>query len=92
MVMKAGSVIVDLASETGGNCALTEANQTVQHNNVSIVGTTNLHSTLPTDSSQVYSNNISNLVSYIVENNNQDTGSSETMDLEESILKKISDN
>jgi NAD(P) transhydrogenase subunit alpha len=81
--MKAGSVIVDLASETGGNCALTEANQTVQHNNVSIIGTTNLHSTLPTHASQVYSNNIANLVSYIVKNNNSE------MDLQDPILKEV---
>ena len=81
--MKAGSVIVDLAAETGGNCALTETNQTIQHNGVSIVGTTNLHSTLPTDASQVYSNNISNLVSYIVKNNNAE------IDLQDPILKEV---
>ena len=81
--MKAGSVIVDLAAETGGNCALTEPNQTVQHNNVSIVGTTNLHSTLPTSASQVYSNNISNLVSYIVKDNNAE------INLQDPILKEV---
>ena len=81
--MKAGSVIVDLAAETGGNCELTEINQTVNHNGVSIVGTTNLHSTLPTDASQVYSNNISNLVSYIVKNNDSE------IKTEDPILKEV---
>ena len=81
--MKAGSVIVDLAAETGGNCELTEINQTVNHNGVSIVGTTNLHSTLPTDASQVYSNNISNLVSYIVKNNDSE------IKIEDPILKEV---
>ncbi len=81
--MKAGSVIVDLAAETGGNCELTEINQTVNHNGVSIIGTTNLHSTLPTDASQVYSNNISNLVSYIVKNNDSE------IKIEDPILKEV---
>ena len=47
------------------------------------MGTTNLHSTLPTDASQVYSNNISNLVSYIVKNNNAE------IDLQAPILKEV---
>jgi NAD(P) transhydrogenase subunit alpha len=45
--MKPGSVIVDLAAETGGNCALTEPGQTVVKHGVTIVGTTNLPSTMP---------------------------------------------
>ena len=81
--MKSGSVIVDLAAETGGNCALTEADKIIEHNNVSIIGTTNLHSTVPKDASQVYSNNISNLVSHIVQNNNAE------INLEDSILKEV---
>ncbi|MEO9169680.1 MAG: Re/Si-specific NAD(P)(+) transhydrogenase subunit alpha [Candidatus Baltobacteraceae bacterium] len=62
--MKPGSVIVDLAAEAGGNCALTRANETVtSQNGVSIVGTTNLPSTMPYNASQLYSRNVFALIS-----------------------------
>src|SRR5579863_56641 len=62
--MKPGSVIVDLAAEAGGNCALTKADETViSDNGVAIVGTTNLPSTMPYHASQLYSRNLYALLS-----------------------------
>jgi NAD(P) transhydrogenase subunit alpha len=63
--MKPGSVIVDLAAETGGNCALTEPGQVVRKFGVTIVGTTNIPSTMPNDASQLYSRNIFALLALI---------------------------
>jgi NAD(P) transhydrogenase len=60
--MKPGSVLVDLAAETGGNCELTVPGQLVTHNEVKIVGYTDLPSRLPTQSSTLYANNISKLL------------------------------
>ncbi|HSC36110.1 MAG TPA: Re/Si-specific NAD(P)(+) transhydrogenase subunit alpha [Thermodesulfobacteriota bacterium] len=64
--MKPGSVIVDLAAETGGNCELTQAGKTVEHNGVRIYGPVNLASSVPYHASQMYSKNISNLVLLMV--------------------------
>ena len=62
--MKPGSVIVDLAAEAGGNCALTVADQTiVTGNGVTIIGTTNLAATMPYNASQLYSRNVFALLS-----------------------------
>lgn len=62
--MKPGSVIVDIAAEAGGNCALTAPDEIVTTpNGVTIVGTTNLPSTMPYDASQLYSRNIHALLS-----------------------------
>jgi H+-translocating NAD(P) transhydrogenase subunit alpha len=62
--MKPGSVIVDIAAEAGGNCALTVADQIVTtRNGVTIVGTTNLPSTMPSDASRLYSRNVYALLS-----------------------------
>jgi len=57
-----GSVIVDLAAEQGGNCALTEPGQTVAKHGVTIVGPTDLPSRLPTQSSQLYGTNLRHLL------------------------------
>jgi NAD(P) transhydrogenase subunit alpha len=65
--MKPGSVIVDLAAETGGNCELTEAGQTVVRHDVKIVGAVNLPSTMPDHASQLYAKNIENLVRLMVD-------------------------
>ncbi len=61
--MKPGSVIVDLAAQTGGNCELTVADQvTITENGVKIIGYTDLPSRLPTQSSQLYGTNLVNLL------------------------------
>ncbi|KAL7283379.1 hypothetical protein ACG7TL_002809 [Trametes sanguinea] len=56
--MKQGSVIVDMAAETGGNCAVTKPGELAVHKGVTIIGYTDLPSRLPTQSSTLYSNNI----------------------------------
>ncbi|KAM5429934.1 putative NAD(P)(+) transhydrogenase (Re/Si-specific) [Microsporum canis] len=59
MAMKPGSVVVDLAAEAGGNCVLTKPGELVMSpNGVTIIGYTDLPSRLPTQSSTLYSNNI----------------------------------
>jgi len=60
--MKPGSVIVDLASEQGGNCELTQPGRVVVHNGVTIIGYTNLPSRLPSVASQLYGTNIAHLL------------------------------
>jgi NAD(P) transhydrogenase subunit alpha len=56
--MSAGSVIVDLAAERGGNCEVTQAGATVIENGVIVVGPVNLPATVPAHSSQMYARNI----------------------------------
>ena len=56
--MRSGSVIVDLAAETGGNCELTSPGETVEVDGVSVVGPVNLPSTIPYHASQMYARNI----------------------------------
>ncbi len=60
--MKPGSVIVDLAAETGGNCELTEAGRTVVAHGVTVIGQLNLPSSMPFHASQMYSRNIASLL------------------------------
>jgi proton-translocating NAD(P)+ transhydrogenase subunit alpha len=70
--MKPGSVIVDLAAESGGNCELTEAGETIEHEGVRIVGPVNLPSTMPIHASQLYSRNMYNLIGHITEDKAED--------------------
>ena len=79
--MRPGSVIVDLAAETGGNCELTEAGKTVVQHGVTIVGTTNLPSTMPYHASQMYSRNIASLLALFLKD-----GKAE-IDLADDVLK-----
>ncbi len=60
--MKPGSVIVDLAAETGGNCELTEAGKEVRKHDVLIMGPKNVPATLPFHASQMYSRNVLALI------------------------------
>ncbi len=60
------SVIVDLASERGGNCELTQTGQTVVKNRVTIIGTINLASTVPYHASQMYARNVTTYLTYMV--------------------------
>lgn len=60
--MKAGSVIVDLVVEQGGNCEISEAGKEVVKHNVTIIGTLNLPAALPVHASQLYSRNILNFL------------------------------
>ena len=64
--MKQGSVIVDLAASTGGNCELTQDNQLVVHHGVQILGNSNLASSMPQDASLLYSNNVLNFLKMLI--------------------------
>lgn len=64
--MAPGSVIVDLAAERGGNCELTRADETVDANGVTILGPTNLPSTVAFHASQMYARNIATFLSHLV--------------------------
>jgi len=65
--MKPGSVIVDLAAESGGNCELTKAGETVVAHGVTVLGPSNLPATIPVHASQMYSKNIVTLVGEFVD-------------------------
>ncbi|MBA3374472.1 MAG: Re/Si-specific NAD(P)(+) transhydrogenase subunit alpha [Actinobacteria bacterium] len=63
--MRPGSVVVDLAADTGGNCELTVAGEVVEHGGISIVGTTNLPSLMAYHASQLYSRNVAALLQHL---------------------------
>ena len=64
--MKRGSIIVDLAGATGGNCALSQADVTIERDGVTIIAPTNLAATVPVHASQLYSHNIASFLSLLV--------------------------
>ncbi|HZC29109.1 MAG TPA: Re/Si-specific NAD(P)(+) transhydrogenase subunit alpha [Gaiellaceae bacterium] len=63
--MRPGSVVVDLAAEAGGNCELTEPGSEIEHGGVTIVGFTNLPSTMPFHASQLYARNVAALLQHL---------------------------
>ena len=79
--MRPGSVIVDLASETGGNVELTKAGEDVDVNGVTIIGTRNIPSTMPLATSQLYARNVANLLLHLVKDGAID------LDFEDEITK-----
>lgn len=79
--MRAGSVIVDMATEQGGNCALSEMDKTVVKHNVTIIGESNLPSLLPQNASQLYAKNMSAFLTHLA------TAEKFNFDLEEEITK-----
>jgi len=79
--MRPGSVVVDLAAETGGNCALTEPGREIVKYGVVIHGPLNIPSMMPFHASQMYSRNISNFLGLIVRD------SEINLDFEDEILK-----
>jgi NAD(P) transhydrogenase subunit alpha len=64
--MRPGAVVVDLAAETGGNCELTRAGETVNVGGVLIIGAVNLAATVPFHASQMYSKNLETLLKHLV--------------------------
>jgi NAD(P) transhydrogenase subunit alpha len=64
--MKRGSVIIDLAGATGGNCALSKADDTVERNGVTILAPTNLPATVPVHASQLYSRNVTAFLALLI--------------------------
>jgi NAD(P) transhydrogenase subunit alpha len=83
--MKPGSAIVDLAAETGGNCELTRAGETVVHNEVQIIGPVNLPATMPYHASMMFSKN---LVTFVMELLNKEDGSL-TLDFENEVIDGV---
>jgi NAD(P) transhydrogenase subunit alpha len=63
--MRPGSVIVDLAAEAGGNCELTQPGEVVERDCVTVIGLTNLPSTMPFHASQLYARNVSSLLQHV---------------------------
>ena len=66
--MPAGSVVVDLAAERGGNCELTRPGETVVDGGVTILGPLNLPSTIPYHASQMYARNVATFLKHLVKN------------------------
>jgi NAD(P) transhydrogenase subunit alpha len=83
--MMPGSAIVDLAAETGGNCELTQAGETVDHNGVKILGPVNLPATMPYHASMMFSKN---LVTFIMEMVNKEDGSL-NLDFENEVIDGV---
>ena len=79
--MTSGSVVVDLAAERGGNCEPTEADQVVTTGGVTILGPTNLPSTVPYHASQMYSSNITTFLLHLI------TDGKLTVDLDDEITQ-----
>jgi NAD(P) transhydrogenase subunit alpha len=63
--MAPGSVIIDLAAERGGNCEVTRAGETVVHQNIMVIGTINLASSVPYHASQLYARNVTSFLLYL---------------------------
>jgi len=78
--MDEGSVVVDLAAETGGNCEPTVADEVVEHEGVKVFGPTNLPSRVSHTASQLYSNNLKSFIDNLTEDGELD------MDLEDEII------
>jgi NAD(P) transhydrogenase subunit alpha len=66
--MRKGSIIIDLASSTGGNTPLTKDNETVSYNGITIIGNSNLARMMPADASKLYGKNIINFLQLITGN------------------------
>ncbi len=64
--MTPGSVVIDLAASTGGNCELTKNNETIVHNGVKIIGNSQLPTEMPTDASRMFGKNLINFLKLII--------------------------
>ncbi len=69
--MKPGSVIIDLAASSGGNCAYTKNNETIIHNGVTIVGESNYPAQMPLDASRMFGKNVMNFLALIIDKEGQ---------------------
>jgi H+-translocating NAD(P) transhydrogenase subunit alpha len=81
--MRPGSIIVDLAASTGGNCESTKDNQTIVENGVKIIGDSNLAARMPMDASVLYGNNVTNFLKLFFKKDG-----SFSMDMENEIIGK----
>ena len=65
--MKPGSIIMDLASENGGNCELTKKDEIITHNGVTIDGSSNIPGSMPVHASELYAKNITAFLTYMID-------------------------
>jgi NAD(P) transhydrogenase subunit alpha len=79
--MRPGSVIVDLAAEQGGNCALTEPEKEVVRHGVLIIGPTNLPGTMPFHASEMYARTVTNFLAHLLQDGRLD------LDLEDALTR-----
>jgi NAD(P) transhydrogenase subunit alpha len=92
--MPAGSVIVDLAAERGGNCELTVPDEVVVRHGVTILGPTNLAATVPYHASQMYARNVVTLIQHLVHREKGPDGKATgaprlTLNMDDEITKEI---
>ena len=78
--MKPGSIVMDLASENGGNCELTQKDEVIDYNGVTIDGTSNIPGTMPVHASELYAKNITALLTYMIKDGQLN------LDLEDEII------
>jgi NAD(P) transhydrogenase subunit alpha len=69
--MKPGSVIVDLATSRGGNCELSVAEKTIRHNEVTLIGLSNMAGRVPATASDLYSNNLLHLINHLLSSSSE---------------------
>ncbi len=84
--MKPGSVIIDLAGESGGNCELTTPGQTTVEHEVTIVSPLNLPAHMPEHSSQLYARNVLSLLDLIVPKGEEGAAPEIVLDFEDEIV------
>jgi NAD(P) transhydrogenase subunit alpha len=81
--MSPGSLVVDLAAEQGGNCELTKPGEITTQHGVTIIGSTNLASTVPYHASQMYAKNLQTLLAHLTKDKTL------VLDLEDEITREI---
>ena len=81
--MRDGSIVVDLAAEQGGNCALTDPGKVVVKHGVTLIGYTDLPSRLPTQSSQLYGTNVRHLLTEMCKEKDGEL----TVDMEDEVIR-----
>ncbi len=79
--MQPGSVIVDLAASTGGNCEVTKNNETLNHDTITIIGNSNFPSEMPVDASKMYGQNVINFLKLLI-----DSDGNMNLDMEDDII------
>lgn len=85
--MQPGSVIVDLAGATGGNCELTRAGEVYVHNQVTIIGLTDLISRMSWQASSMYSNNMANLMELLCPISTSETDRKMNLNMDDKIIR-----
>lgn len=87
--MPPGSVVIDLAAEAGGNCELTEPGETVEHQQVRVIGPRDVPSGVPVHASQLYSRNVVSLISHLVADDDDGGGGEIELDFEDEITDGV---